>query len=73
MTGAGAIVEHSVSNRGAIQEAIGVESRVRGAHPQPIDREQLVEAIIKLVNEDPRVAKAILDVVLTCPNVVVQY
>ena len=73
MAGAGAIIEHSVSNRGAFQEALGVESHVRGAHPQPIDREQLAEAIIQLMNEDRRVRKAILDLVLTCPNVVVQY
>ena len=73
MAGAGAIIEHSASNRVAIQEAFGVESHVRGAPVQPIDREQLAEAIIKLVNEDRRVGKAILDLVLTCPNVVVQY
>ena len=71
--GASSIVEHSVSNRVAIQEAFGVESHIRGAHTQPIDREQLAEAIIKLVNEDRRVRKAIIDLVLTCPNVVVQY
>ncbi len=73
MTEAGSIVEHSAINRGAFQDAFGVESYFQGAHSESIDREQLAEAIIKLVNEDRRVRKAIIDMVLACPNVMVQY
>jgi hypothetical protein len=73
MTGAGAIVEHSASNRGAFQDNPAVGPHVRETISPAIDYQQLAEAIVRLVNEDPRVGKAILDLVLTCPNVVVQY
>lgn len=73
MAEAGAIAEHSASNQAAFQEVLA-GSRVDSHAPaQEIDREQLAKVIIQLVNEDHRVGKAILDLVMTCPNVVVQY
>lgn len=57
---------HGWAEMKATVQAAGLPSSV-------VDRERLVEAIIQMVQEDRRLQKAIVDLVLTCPNVVVQY